>query len=265
MSLNSVIDIDEYCRFNRTSIEQDNIQRGLCGGVTAWSKWGKRNTSTAASGDETLWAFTDNLTILTTSTTFAIAYNNTTDGLGTTGAISLLISYIDANYQLQSALHTLGSSGSDTTSFTGFGINRCVVLSSGSLNQNTNDISITATTGGSNQAIVPAGLGVTQQCVFHAPISSVGVIKYINASAGRLAGGNDPKVEFKLWSYNRFTETKYEIWADLLDTSVGTKSEYLDPVGLAISGRDVIYMTMDTDINSTIARGRFSLNLYTTA
>jgi hypothetical protein len=113
---------------------QDQITRGLVSDASQLNKFGFRDDVDIASGDALIIAdnTTNTPTILTTADTFDIAYNNTTDGASTTGALSLLISYLDSNADLQTATHTLGSTGSDTTSFSGLGINRVVVLSHGS-------------------------------------------------------------------------------------------------------------------------------------
>jgi hypothetical protein len=244
-------------------IEQDRIDEGIIPGAKSWNKFGKRDVSAAASGDQTLWANNTNLVIMTSADTFDIAYTNTTDGAGgsATGATQLLISYLDENFDTQDGYHTLGSTGSDTTSFSGLGINRVVVIASGTADENVSEILITDTTNGDTQAVMPAGSGVTQQCVLHLPIGITGSIKYIKCSASKLSGSN-PKVEFKMWSYNRLTDTKYQFWNTVVDTQSETIVIYDDPVGINISGRDVIYLTMDTDRDNTIARGRFSLNTY---
>lgn len=100
--------------------------------------------------------------IVTTAQTLTITYNNTTDGLGTTGALTLLITYIDENFIEQSAVHVLSNTGSDVTSFTCLGVNRALVLSSGSNGKNANDITLTATTDTTIQAQIPSESSVTQ-------------------------------------------------------------------------------------------------------
>lgn len=249
----------------RGTITQEEIVRGLRGGVSAWNKFGYRDTTAAASGDQTLWADNSNLTIMTSSDTFDIAYNNATDGAGggATGATTLLVDYIDANFELQQATHVMGSTGTDTTSFSGLGINRVVVVASGSNDANVNNITFTDTSGGTTQAIVPAGESVTQQLVFHLPIGYTGVLKYIRLSTNKLSGAN-PKVTFKVWVYNRLVDTSYQIRRYVIDTQSSTTIVDGDPTGISLSGRDVVYITMDTDQNNTVAQGSFSLNIYET-
>ena len=132
---------------------QDAVSMSRREGAYVLNKFAYRDDIDTADGDALIIAdnTTNTPTILTSASTFTIAYNNTTDGDGTNGALSLLITYLDSDEDETTGIHTLGSSGSDVTSFSGLGINRIVVLSSGSTQANGNDITVTATTGGSVQ------------------------------------------------------------------------------------------------------------------
>jgi hypothetical protein len=245
----------------RPLISQDEISRGLISGVSQWNKFGYREQTAASSGEQTLWALNSNLVIMKTAETFTITYNNTTDGLGTTGATQLTFYYLDANEKLAIGVHTLGNTGSDVTSFTGLGINGCVCSATGSNEVNANNITITNTTSGNDQAIIPAGNGTTQQLIFFAPDNATPVVKYLRLRANKLSGSN-PKVTFKSYVWNRGVESTFEIFRDVLDTQSGTLIDIEDPCNFPLSSRDVLYFVMDTDQNNTVASGRFSLNLY---
>lgn len=262
-ALNQSIALDSSAVVSRPTIAQDEIIRGLRGGVTYIGKFGYRDTTTAGAGEETLWYDNSNFVVMTSADTFTITYNNATDGLATTGALSLLVDYLDANFELQQAVHILGNTGSDVTSFSGLGINRAVVISSGTANTNTNNITF-ADTGATfgNQAVVPAGDGVTQQLVYHCPILSVPVMQYLELSTNKIAGGGNPRVTFRLKSYNRVTETQYNVRRFTIDTNSNTRIVYDKEI--LFSGRDVIFVTMDTDVNNTVGNGSFSINQYET-
>lgn len=249
----------------RPTNAQDEVHRGLRQGVTTWHKFAYRDTGlTAAGGEQTLWADNSNFTVMTSSGTFDIAYNAATDGAGggATGATTLLIDYIDGNYELQQATHVLGSSSPDTTSFSGLGINRVVVVASGSSTYNVNAITITdtAATAGT-QAYIPATLSVTQQMVFHFPISHIGVANWMFLGCNKLSGSN-PKVTFKVYVYNRLVATRYEVFRHTIDTQSDTSLELNDPRGFRFSGRDVMYMVVDTDQNNTVVDARMSFDVY---
>ena len=248
----------------RPTIAQDEITRGLRGGVSQLNKFSFRDDIDTADGDALIIAnsTTNTPTIMTTAGTFDIAYNNATDGDGTTGALILQVQYLDSNFEIQTDVHVLGSTGSDTTSFSGLGINRVVVVSSGSAESNNDDITLTATTGSSVQAFIPAGTSVTQQLWFHIPINSVGVGKFLFLNALKLSGGSSPRVTFKIFVHNRLISTTFEVFRYTMDTSTENHLEITDPVGFEFSGRDVVYCTASTNTNNTEVSARLSLNIY---
>lgn len=260
--LNQSQGLDADAILSRPTSFQDEVTRGLRGGVEQWNKFGYRDNLTAAGGEQTLWASSgSDLVIMTAAETFDITYNNATDGDGTTGALQLTFYYLDANENLAIAQHTLGSTGSDTTSFTGLGINRCVVTSSGSNNTNANAITISNTTSGNEQAQIPAGGGVTQQAFFFMPDEAVGATKWLFFNANKLSGSN-PKVLFKGYVYNRTVDCAFEVFRHTMDTQSENSIIIEDPCNFRLSNRDVLYFVADTDQNNTVVSCRFSLNVY---
>lgn len=260
-ALNQSIALDSGGASTRPTIAQDEIIRDLRSGVTYLGKFGYRDTTTAAVGEETLWADNSNLVIMTTADTFDITYNNATDGTGGTGARTLLIDYLDANSKLQQAVHVLGGTGTDTTAFTGLGINRAVVISNGGAGYNTNAITFTDTSGGNTQAYIPATDSVTQQLVVHCPINSVPILKYLRVTGNR-TGGSSPTVDIKLRVYNRLVDTNYLVRRYKIDTAVTNKVESFEDI--KFSGRDVIFLTVDVSVNNTQLQGVMSINIYDT-
>lgn len=259
---NETLDINHYTYPTRPSIGGDEIVLGRRTGVRAFTKFGFRTGLTAAAGEETVWATTGNFTPLTSASTFTITFNNGTDGAGTTGAESLYFDYVDENGLYATTIVTLDSSGSQVTSFSGFGINRVAVVDTGSAQTNTNDITVTATTGGSTQAIIPALEGVTQQAIFHTDANSQAVAKYLWFNINKIAGGGSPRVTIKAYVFNRTYSTRFEVFRATIDTAVENTINLSEPVGFRLSPRDVLYFVADTDTNATIVTLRFSLFEY---
>ena len=204
-------------------------------------------------------AYDPSTMVMATAQTFTVTYNNTTDGSTATGARMLQFSYLDENFEAQTAFHTLGSTGSDVTSFTGVGINRCVVVAFGGDTTNGNDITITATTDATNQAQIPAGKSVTQQCIYHTPISRTLNLNFINASVLKLSGGGgSPRVNIIGYSYSRVTGGRYAVIDIEVDTSIENNIvlNYSEPI--TFTGREVIYFEATTDVNNTKVSLRFS-------
>ena len=269
-ALNQSAGLDSDATLSRPNSFQDEVVIGRRSGVSAWNKFGYRTNLTAAGGDEMIESggTITTPTILTSASTFTITYDGTgggsTDGNGTTGATQLTFYYLDSNGEPAVAAHNLGTDGSDETSFSGLGINRIAVSATGSNDVNASAITITATTGGSVQAYIPAGQGVTQQLLFHVPTNGKAIAKFLFLAANKLSGSN-PKVLFKGWVYNRSVDSRFEIFRHTMDTQSDNRLVIEDPIGFALSAGDVLYFTADTDQNNTVVEGRFSLNVYLNA
>ena len=259
---NQSIGIDSDALTTRPTIFIDEVHRGLRSGVTAFNKFAFRSGLSASAGEETLWATTGNFVPMTTASTFTITFNSGTDGLGTTGALSLYIYYIDSNGLAQEALHTLSNTGSEVTAFSGLGINRVIVNTSGTALMNTNDITITETTGGTTQAALPALNGVSQQAIFFVDANSTAVAKNLWFNINKLSGGGAPRVTIKGYVYNRGTDSAFEVFRATVDTGVENTVYINEPVGFKLSATSVLYFVADTDTSNTIASLRFSLLEY---
>lgn len=245
---------------NRTSF-LDEVVLGNVAGVRSFTKFGYRNDLASASGEQTVWATTGNFSPMTVPSTFTITYNSSNDGAGTTGATYLYFDYVDENEIARQETHILGSTGTDTTSFRGLGINRIAVALSGTNTTNVSDITVTETRGGTTQGFVPAGNGVTQQCIFHTASDSYAIGKYLTFNVNKLSGSN-PKVTVKGYVYNRNVNTKFEVYRHIIDTQSDTTVSVTEPVGFRLSPTDILYFVADTDQNNTIMTLRFSLLEY---
>lgn len=245
----------------RPSLFQDEVVRGLRTGVQHFTNFGYRDNLSAAGGEETLWTYNGNFTPMTTASTFTITYTAGSDGSSANGAKTLYFQYIDSNGLRQTATHTLSNTGSDVTSFSGLGINRIAVASSGSTQTNGADITVTETTGATAQAHIPAGSGVTQHGVYFTDSNSYAVAKYLFFNVNKLSGSN-PKVLVKGYIFNRAVATRFEIFRHTIDTQSENTVQITEPVGFRLSPTDVLYFVADTDQNNTVAEIRFSLLEY---
>lgn len=264
--LNQTLGLDSDAITVRPTSTQDEIRIGRRSGVIGWTKFGYRTTLTAANGEETIWEASGNFTPMTTASTFDIAYDGTaggsTDGSGTTGARELTFYYIDSDGLPATATHTLGTDGTDTTSFSGLGINRIAVSSTGTNDVNASDITITDTTGGTTQATVPGGQGVTQQAIFFTGSNHDAIGKYLFFNINKISAGGNPRVTVKAYVYNRAIDCKFEVFRYTMDTSVENHVTIDEPIGFNLSPTDVLYFVADTDTNNTTISLRFSLNQY---
>lgn len=143
------------------------------------------------------------------------------------------------------------------------GINIVIVYTSGTAQTNTNNISISDTTGGTGvQASVPALGSVTQMCIFHVDSNSDAVAKLLFLQSAKTSGGGTPKVAFRVYLFNRSNTTRYEVFRSTIDTQSNTIINLQEPIGFTIPANHVFYIVADTDTNGAEANCRFSLREY---
>jgi len=239
---------------------QDQVRLSKVSGVSGWNKFAYRTGLTAAGGEQTIWSASGNATFLTSASTFTITYNNTTDGLGTTGALQLYFYYINSSGIPTISAHTMGNTGSDVTSFSGLGINRCVVSSNGGATYNTNAITVTATTGGSTQSYIPATQSVTQQAIFFNGTGYTCIAKLLTFSVN--VATKTATILIKGYVYNRQFNTRYEVFRTTIDTAVTLNYTIIDPIGFVLNSTDVLYFVADSSADNVDVNVRFSLNQY---
>lgn len=239
------------------------VAMGKRQGRTVWNMFGYNSDSDV--GTEIVASFggtfDPNTAIMSTAQTFTITYNNTTDGSSGTGARSILFYYLDENFLLQTAIHTLGNTGSDVTSFSGLGINRAIVYSNGGVGWNANDITITATSDATTQAQIPALGSVTQQMIFHTQISHTLLADYLRFKILKPSGGGSGQGYIVGYSWSRVTNTRYEIFRESYATSATDDSviELKPSQKFPIGGREVLYFVIENTAGAnTRVEGRFS-------
>lgn len=247
---------------NPTNFDDDSAL-GRRDGVSSVSKFGF-NTDIDTGTEEIIasfgGAFDPTTDVMTTAQTFSIAFGGT-DGSGSTGATTLLITYLDENFEEQNGIHVLSASSPDTTSFSGLGINRAVVLASGSAGYNNGDITITASSDATTQAQIPAQASVTEQLIYHTAINRSLLFKFFSFSSTRTSGSG-AKIDINLYSWSRVTNTRYFIRRYYLDTAANGSINDPLPIPFPVTGREVVYATASTSANNTQLSGRFSGNLY---
>ena len=262
--MNQSLGLDTDATIVRTTSIEDEIRLGFRSGVVGWNKFGYRTGLTSAGGEQTIWATTGNMTFLTTASTFTIAYDGTaggsTDGAGTSGATELYFYYIDSTGLPAITAHTLETDGSDVTAFSGLGINRIAVSTNGGDTYNASAITVTATTGGTTQAYIPAQQSVTQQAVFFNGSNHTAIVKYIHF--GVTVATKTAVVVIKGYVYNRQFDTRYEVFRTSIDTAVELTQDHIDPTGFVLNSTDVLYFIADSDSNSVDITCRFSISQY---
>lgn len=232
---------------------------GLRQGVTTWNKFAF-NTD-IDSGTELVAAQGGSITILTTASTLTIVSSSTDDDgspVGT-GARTIVIYGIDANRRSQTEVVTMDGTTPVITSTTWLGINRVAVASAGSTQSNVGNITVTATTGGSTQAYVPAGLGVTEQMIFFTQSDHRSLVDWVLMNAQREGPATPPIVTFKWWIYSPVSNAKYEVFRQIINTNVDDHTELVLSQPFVFNSGDVFWIEATTDQNNTSVAARISL------
>jgi hypothetical protein len=259
--LNQTVSLDTDASHVRPTDFADEVRAGRRTGVTGWNKFGY-NPSLANGSAAPVAVQGGAWSYMKTAEPLTVTYNASTDGAsaGATGAIDLTVWYIDSAGLPQTATHTLGDDGSDTTSFSTFGINRVAVSSSGSAEGNVNDITMTSSAAGT-QALVPAGEGVTQQVIFYVGSNHTAVARWLWINVNKV-GGTGPVATIKGYVWNRNVATKFEVFRHTIDAGVENTVSIEDPVGFVLNSTDVLWFECLSNTNATIANMRVSLREY---
>lgn len=234
------------------------IAQGLRRGYETWNKFGF-NEDIDTGGEEIVAAFGGTFTILSSSgDTLDVVSDSSEDAVGGTGSSSIQIVGVLADGSHGSEIITLTGLTPVTTSSSFRGINRVQILSSGSNQANVGDITITASTGGSVQALVPAEESVTEQCIFHVGENFTFLADYLFINVNKISGGGSPRVTVKAWVYSYTTNSKYEVFRYTIDTGVENTVELSPSQPFIIGENQVLYFTAETNVSNTIASVRFS-------
>lgn len=216
-------------------------------------------------GTETVWAVGGTFTPLSSASTLTVVSSDTADDgdPAGTGAQTLLVTGVDASRNIATEIVTMNGTTNVVTSGTWLGVNRVVVLAAGSSQANVGNITITATTGGTNQAYIPAGEGVTQQCVWFTPAGYNSAIDDITLNINKISGGGSPRVTVRGWAWNPgVTNSRYVLFRADIDTAVENTVYFPLKNPILLSPTDVFWLRATTDTNNTVVGARFSLVSY---
>jgi hypothetical protein len=244
----------------RPSDYKTEVALGLRQGHTLWNKFGYNNDVDTSSSPEVLAEFGGTFTLLTTASTLDVVSSSANDVVTTgSGARSIIIYGVDENRKSQIEVVSLNGTTTVTTSLQWLGVNRVAVYLAGSSLNNEGKLTITATTGGSTQATVPAGEGTTQQLIFFTQADHQALMEWMVLDALKISGGGSPRVTIKAFVYSAVSDSQYEVFRATIDTSVSNHREYTPPLPFVVGERSVFWLEASTDTNNTEVSGRVSL------
>lgn len=194
----------------------DSVGLGLVSGATRVAALGN-NPDVDTAAVEDVWSGGGAYPWMTGATSLEIVSDSANDAAAGTGARTVLINGLDANYVAVAQTITLNGTNAVAIPTQLFRINSALIVSAGSGKVNAGTITIRNSGGGSTRAIIPVGYGITRQAVFTVP------------------AGKTLAINSQLLCINRTGGvSRYATFANFIQTSTGF---YRMPLELSISER----------------------------
>lgn len=227
-------------------------------GRTLWNKFGyNRDIRNVAPEVIASWGGTFTPLLDGAETTLTISSTSNQDSVGGAGCESIVVYGIDADRNELIEFITLTGTTNVVTTSEWLGINRVVMFLCGTDTVNRGDITITATTGGSTMAQMPANEGVTQQCIFHVPTNFNLISEWVWINV--LNRAKNAELTVKMWVYSAVSNGKQNVFSVDIDTSNVSEPIDISPnLPFPISEKTVIWLECETNTNNIIVNARFS-------
>lgn len=258
--LNIPVDSSMSQDFDSISVRPTNLNYevalGRRQGYTTWSKWGYNPDVDI--GTETIWNVGGTFTPIVTARTLSIVSTSVNDTSAGTGAQSLVIYGIDANWKAQTVVVTLNGTTPVVTAETWLGVNRIAVYLAGSSDTNEGEITATAVTEGTIQGRIGVGEGVTQQAIFFVQKDHQALMDWLYLTSVRISG-TQPNVTIKCFVKSYVSNSRYEVFRDWIAGDVENHTELRPSQPLVVGEKSLVYFTATTDQNNTQISCRFSL------
>lgn len=161
-----------------------DVPLGRVGGFESVIKWGHNSDIDTTTDPEDVWETGGLMNWPTAAAVCAVSSGSDADNGGTaTGALTLTIEGLDANWDEQSETITLNGTGTVNTANSYIRINRAFVASVGTYHS-ANTGAITGTIGGSNMFTITAGTGQTQLGRYSVPNNRTFLLRQLDILVG---------------------------------------------------------------------------------
>jgi len=220
------------------------------------NKYGSNTDIDTTTDPETIWSAGGLYAFLSSAGTVAVVSSDANDDDGDTGARTISIEGLDANYDQITETVTLNGTGSvNTTTHTDWlRVNRAYVVSAGSSEKN--EGIITMSVGGTTVATIPAEKGQTQQAIYTIPNGYGG---YVTNLSGAIVKGTGAATNADVQFYSRKNNVirlQQEISLDSTGTSEFNK---MYAIPLAFEEKTDIYAEALVGSNNTTVFVNFGI------
>lgn len=233
------------------------ISMGAVPNVSAITKFGG-NGDIGSGTPEVLWEYGGSFTIPTSARTLSVVSSSSADDSGSTGANSVVITGLDADYAPITEIVTLDGITPVVTTNSFTFVNRIAVYLSGSGKKNAGNITATQTTTGTVLGYVKTGNGVTEQLIYQVPAGYKAYFKDLKLSAAKLSGGASPRIVFEVIVFSFVTNTEYVIRTIIMDTAATNQIAISDFKAEPVNAKEIVYIRATSNTAATIAYGSMS-------
>jgi hypothetical protein len=230
---------------------------GRVNGCTTWNKFGY-NSDIDAAAAETVWSVGGLFAPMATAGTLTVQSSSASDTSDGVGARSIIIYGVDANREAITEVVQLNGTSAVVTSGSFFGVNRAAIYLSGSTGWNVGNITLTATSGGSTQAQIPATQGTTQHAFFFTQANHTALMDWLFVNAEKTSGGTTPIVTVIAYVTSFVSGSRYEVFRAIIDTSAENIIEIRPSQPFVVGEKSIIEFRASTTINDTACSIRFS-------
>lgn len=230
---------------------------GLRQGYTLWNKFG--HNLDIDIGTESIWSTGGLFVPIVTARTLSVVSTSTADDDGGTGANSIIIYGVDANWEAQTVVVTMDGTTPVVTTETWMGINRMAIYLSGSGGVNAGNITATATTEATVQAEIPVGLGTSQHGLFFVQAGHQALMDWLYITLVKNSGGTQPELTVKCWVTSAVSGSKYEVFRDYIQGAFENHTEIRPSQPFVVGEKSIVDFQATTDQNNTEVSVRFSL------
>lgn len=232
---------------------KSEVAMGKRQGRTLWNKFGYNQDVDV--GTEVIASFGGTWIPMTTAATLRVSSTSVNDTDGGSGTNSIVIYGIDADRNAITEVVTMGGTSIQVTTNTWLGVNRVVMFLCGTGQINAGNINVTASGTFSSVAQMPAGGGVTQQCIFHVPVNHTFLTEWLYINV--LNQNKDAELTVKLWVYSAVNNGKQEVFRVDIDTQKDNEINIAPKLPFPISEQSVMWMECTSDKANIIINARF--------
>ena len=212
-------------------------------------------------GEEDIWSAGGSITYLSSAEPMLIVSSSDADSTGNTGALTMRLIGLDADYNAIEDTITLDGTNNVESLDTFLRVTRAYVLTAGSGGKNAGNITITAKSAATTQAYIPANYGQTQQCLTTVKAGETCYVVGGIYSTLKTSGGTSPKVQF-LWNY-RPNGGAWRVLSRVdLDVAANSLIANQEVTQFALSEKSDIRVSAVTDSDNTVATARIYMVCY---